>query len=1191
MAYSIFCGTKIKSQEEIPMGRKMKTMDGNNAAAYASYAFTDIAAIYPITPSSTMAEVTDKWAAAGQKNIFGNTVKVVEMQSEAGASGAVHGSLTAGALTTTYTASQGLLLMIPNMYKIAGEQLPCVFNVSARCIAAHALSIFGDHSDVMACRQTGFAMLASTNPQEAMDLGAVAHMSAIKGKVPFLHFFDGFRTSHEYQKVACWDYKDLAEMVDWDAINEFRSKALNPEHPAQRGTAQNGDVYFQAREACNSVYEAVPEVCQMYMDKVNAKIGTDYKLFNYHGAADAEQIIIAMGSVCDTIKETVDYLNANGGKVGMVTVRLYRPFSVKHLVEVIPSTVKKITVLDRTKEPGALGEPLFLDVVAALQEDGKFKDVPVYAGRYGLASKDTTPACIIAAFKNTEKKHFTIGINDDVTHLSLPLDENPDTTPAGTTSCKFWGLGADGTVGANKNSVKIIGDHTDKYVQAYFDYDSKKSGGLTCSHLRFGDSPITSTYLINKADFVACHKASYIRQYDMVSDIKPGGVFLLNCSWSGEELDKHLPGQVKKYIADNNIRFYTIDGVKIGKEIGLGNRINTVLQSAFFKLSAILPEEDAIKYMKDAATASYSKKGEAIVKMNHDAIDAGAQQVVKVDVPESWKNCEYEDISVKHDGEGELIDYVNNILVPINAFEGAKLPVSAFTKYQTGEVPLGSAAYEKRGIAIDVPTWNNETCIQCGQCSYVCPHACIRPVVLTEEELKNAPEGIKYAPAKQLDGLYYTMAISVLDCTGCGSCANICPGNIKNDTLVMNSLDSQYGEQKYFDYASALGEKQAVLDKFPMSKVKGSQFKLPYLEFSGACAGCGETPYAKLVTQLFGDRMFVANATGCSSIWGGSAPSTPYTSNADGEGPAWANSLFEDNAEFGLGMFIAQDTLRNQTIEKVKKIADENADVKSAFDKFIETKECGACNKVPTEELLKAVAAVNSQEAKDVLADKAYLSKKSCWIFGGDGWAYDIGFGGVDHALASGNDINILVFDTEVYSNTGGQASKATPTGAIAQFAAAGKEVKKKDLAAIAMSYGYIYVAQVAMGYNMQQCLDAMLEAESYNGPSIIIAYAPCINHGIKGGMKIAQTEEKKAVESGYWHCFRFDPRKTAEGKNPFTLDSKKPTLSYEDFLMGEVRYNSLARSNPERAKELFAHAVKNAEEKYAKLVKLAEAE
>ncbi len=1172
------------------MARKMKTMDGNNAAAYASYAFTDVAAIYPITPSSTMAEVTDKWAAAGQKNIFGRTVKVVEMQSEAGAAGAVHGSLTAGALTTTYTASQGLLLMIPNMYKIAGEQLPCVFNVSARAIASHALSIFGDHSDVMACRQTGFAMLASTNPQEAMDLGAVAHLSTIKSRIPFLHFFDGFRTSHEYQKVACWDYDELAKMVDWDAINDFRRGSLSPEHPAQRGTAQNGDVFFQARESCNKTYDAVPEVVEEYMNKVNAAIGSDYKLFNYYGAPDAEQVIVAMGSVCDTIEETVDYLNKNGQKVGLVKVRLYRPFSAKHLIDAIPDTVKKISVLDRTKEAGSIGEPLYLDVVAALQ-NSKFAGVDIYAGRYGLGSKDTTPACIIAVYKNTEKRRFTVGINDDLTNLSLPLDENPDTTPEGITSCKFWGLGADGTVGANKNSVKIIGDHTEMNVQAYFDYDSKKSGGLTCSHLRFGHPKITSTYLINKADFVACHKASYVRQYDMVQDVKPGGVFLLNCSWNVDELSEHLPGQVKKYIADNNIQFYTIDGVKIGKEIGLGNRINTVLQSAFFKLSGILPEADAIQYMKDAATASYSKKGDAVVKMNHDAIDAGAQQVVKVDVPEDWKNAEYEDLAIKHEGEGKLVDFVNDILVPINQFRGASLPVSAFEKYQRGEVPLGSAAFEKRGIAIDVPVWNNETCIQCGNCSYVCPHACIRPVVLTKEELDNAPEGIKYQNAMQLDGLYYAMAISVLDCTGCGSCANVCPVNNagkKDPALVMKPLDDNLDEQKGYDYLVTLAEKQEVLDKFKASTVKGSQFRMPYLEFSGACAGCGETPYAKLVTQLFGDRMYLANATGCSSIWGGSCPSTPYTTNSDGHGPAWANSLFEDNAEFGLGMYIAQNTLREANIARLEKIAAENADVKPAVDKFIETKNDGEANKVATDELLKAIANINSEEAKNVIADKEFLSKKSCWIFGGDGWAYDIGFGGVDHAIASGEDINILVFDTEVYSNTGGQSSKATPTGAIAQFAAAGKEVKKKDLAAIAMSYGYVYVAQVAQGADQNQLLKAMIEAESYNGPSIIIAYAPCINHGIKGGMTIAQTEEKKAVQAGYWHLFRYDPRLAMEGKNPFQLDSKAPTMDYEEFIMGEVRYNSLARSNPERAKELFAKAKKTAEEKYAHLVELA---
>ena len=1169
------------------MARKMKTMDGNNAAAYASYAFTDVAAIYPITPSSNMAEVTDKWSAAGQKNIFGRTVQVTEMQSEAGAAGTVHGSLTAGALTTTYTASQGLLLMIPNMYKIAGELLPCVFNVSARALASHALSIFGDHQDVMACRQTGFAMLASTNPQEAMDLGAVAHLTTIKARVPFLHFFDGFRTSHEYQKVACWDYADLAEMVDWDAISAFRRSSLNPEHPAQRGTAQNPDVFFQAKEAANKFYQAVPEICQSYMDKVNAKIGSDYKLFNYYGAADAESVIIAMGSACDTISETVDYMNANGEKVGLIKVRLYRPFSVSHFIDAIPSTVKKLVVLDRTKESGSVGEPLYLDVVAALA-GSKFASVPVYGGRYGLGSKDTTPAQIIAAFKNTEKKQFTIGIVDDVTNLSLELTENPDTTPAGITSCKFWGLGADGTVGANKNSVKIIGDHTDMNVQAYFDYDSKKSGGLTVSHLRFGNAKITSTYLINKADFVACHKASYIRQYDMVQDVKPGGVFLLNCSWNASELEEHLPGQVKKYIADNDIKFYTIDGVKIGKEIGLGNRINTVLQSAFFKLANIIPAEDAIKYMKEAATASYSKKGDAIVKMNHDAIDKGALEVVKVDVPESWKNAEAEDLGIKHEGEGKLIDYVNNILVPINGFRGAKLPVSAFEPYANGEVPLGSSAYEKRGIAIDVPVWNPEACLQCGLCSYVCPHACIRPVVLNEEEAANAPESTKTATLRQLDGYKFGITVSVMDCTGCGSCVNVCPEVKGVKALTMSGLETQLDAQSAFDFGETLAPKADVLDKFAISTVKGSQFRKPYLEFSGACAGCGETPYAKLITQLFGDRMYIANATGCSSIWGGSAPSTPYTADADGRGPAWANSLFEDNAEFGYGMFLGQKAIRNANLDRLSKIAEDEPSVKPAIDKFLDTKDCSACNRVATEELLKAISNLNSEEAKNVLADKEYLAKKSVWVFGGDGWAYDIGFGGVDHVLASGEDVNIMVFDTEVYSNTGGQSSKSTPTGAIAQFAAAGKAVKKKDLAAIAMSYGYVYVAQIAQGADYNQCLKAMLEAESYNGPSLIIAYAPCINHGIKGGMSIAQTEEKKAVQSGYWHLFRFDPRLALEGKNPFQLDSKEPTLSYEDFLMGEVRYNSLARSNPERAKELFAKACADAKAKYEHLVELA---
>ncbi|MBQ8002490.1 MAG: pyruvate:ferredoxin (flavodoxin) oxidoreductase [Clostridia bacterium] len=1169
------------------MARKMKTMDGNTAAAWASYAFTDVAAIYPITPSSNMAEVTDKWATEGKKNLFGNTVKIAEMQSEAGAAGAVHGSLTAGALTTTYTASQGLLLMIPNMYKIAGELLPSVINVSARALASHALSIFGDHQDIYACRQTGYAMLASTNPQEAMDLGAVAHLTTLEAKVPFLHFFDGFRTSHEYQKVAVWDNEDLREITPFDKIDEFRNKSLNPHHPAQRGTAQNSDVFFQAREASNKYYDAVPELCQKYMDKVNAKIGTDYKLFNYYGAQDAEVVLVAMGSVCDTISETVDYLNANGGKVGVIKVRLYRPFSAKHFAAAVPSTCKRLVVLDRTKEAGSVGEPLYLDVCASVMSEGV--KVDLYGGRYGLASKDTTPAQIIAAFKNTEKRRFTIGINDDVTYTSLDITENPDTTPAGITSCKFWGLGADGTVGANKNSVKIIGDHTDMNVQAYFDYDSKKSGGLTVSHLRFGNAKITSTYLINKADFVACHKASYIRKYDMVTDVKPGGVFLLNCPWmTQEELDKNIPGQVKRYIAENNVQFYVIDGIAIGKEIGLGNRINTVLQSAFFKLADIIPTEDAIRYMKDAATASYSKKGDAIVKMNHDAIDAGSEKVVKVEVPEYWKNAEDEVLTKKVEGSGRLIDYVNEILLPISEFAGGKLPVSAFEKYVNGEIPSGSAAYEKRGIAIDVPTWDKDKCVQCNMCSYVCPHAVIRPVALTDDEVKAAPEGIKYVGMKQLDGMNYAIAVSVMDCTGCGACASVCLGKC----LEMKPLDTQLSEQAYFDYAVTLPEKQEVIDKFKATTVKGSQFKQPYLEFSGACAGCGETPYAKLVTQIAGDRMYIANATGCSSIWGGSAPATPYTVNKVGEGPAWANSLFEDNAEYGYGMFLAQSTLRNQLIEKVEAVK-ENADdaAKAVIDKFLVTKNDGTANKVAAAELIEVLTKMNTPEAAEILKKKEYLNKKSVYIFGGDGWAYDIGFGGLDHVIASHQDVNIVVFDTEVYSNTGGQASKATPTGAIAQFAAAGKEVKKKDLAAIAMSYGYVYTAQVAMGANPAQCIKAFVEAESYDGPSLVIAYAPCINHGIKGGMTAAQAEEKRAVEAGYWHLFRYDPRLEVEGKNPFQLDSKEPKASYEEFIMNEVRYSSLARSNPERAKELFAFAEKTAKEKYAKLVKMASAE
>ena len=1170
------------------MGRKMKTMDGNHAAAHASYAFTDVAAIYPITPSSVMAEATDEWATQGRTNIFGQTVQVTEMQSEAGAAGTVHGSLAAGALTTTYTASQGLLLMIPNLYKIAGEQLPGVFNVSARALASHALSIFGDHSDVYACRQTGCAMLCESSVQEVMDLTPVAHLSAIKGKIPFINFFDGFRTSHEIQKIETWDYEDLKDMADMDAIDAFRKHALNPNHPCQRGSAQNPDIFFQAREACNPFYDAMPAIVQEYMDKVNEKIGTNYKLFNYHGAEDAEHVIIAMGSVCDTIDETVDYLLAAGRKVGVVKVRLYRPFCAEALINAIPESVKQITVLDRTKEPGALGEPLYLDVVASLKGT-KFDAVPVFTGRYGLGSKDTTPAQIVAVYDNTEKQKFTIGIVDDVTNLSLEVGAPLVTTPEGTINCKFWGLGADGTVGANKNSIKIIGDNTDMYAQAYFDYDSKKSGGVTMSHLRFGKSPIKSTYLIKQANFVACHNPSYINKYNMVQELVDGGTFLLNCPWDMEGIEKHLPGQVKAFIANHNIKFYVIDGIKIGKEIGLGGRINTVLQSAFFKLANIIPEEHAIELMKAAAKASYGKKGDKIVQMNYDAIDAGAKQVVEIEVPESWKDAEDEGLFTPEvkGGREDVVDFVKNIQAKVNAQEGNSLPVSAFTEYVDGTTPSGSSAYEKRGIAVDIPVWQPENCIQCNRCAYVCPHAVIRPVALTEEELAKAPEGIETIDMIGMPGMKFTMTVSAYDCTGCGSCANVCPGKKGEKALVMENMEANAGKQDYFDFGREIPVKPEVVAKFKETTVKGSQFKQPLLEFSGACAGCGETPYAKLITQLFGDRMYIANATGCSSIWGNSSPSTPYTVNEKGQGPAWSNSLFEDNAEFGYGMLLAQKALRNGLKAKVEKLVEsgDNEAVVAAGKEWLETFSCGATNGTATDNLVAALEACDCgcELRKEILQNKDFLAKKSQWIFGGDGWAYDIGFGGVDHVLASGQDINIMVFDTEVYSNTGGQSSKSTPTGAIAQFAAGGKEVKKKDMASIAMSYGYVYVAQIAMGADFNQTVKAIAEAEAYPGPSLIIAYAPCINHGIKKGMSKAQTEEELAVKSGYWHNFRFNPA----AENKFTLDSKAPTEDYKEFLNGEVRYNALARMNPERAEELFAKSEEAAKERYAYLNKL----
>ena len=1172
------------------MARKMKTMDGNQAAAHASYAYTEVAAIYPITPSSVMPEHVDEWATEGRKNIFGQTVQVTEMQSEAGAAGAVHGSLSAGALTTTFTASQGLLLMIPNLYKVAGEQLPGVFNVSARALASHALNIFGDHSDVYACRQTGAAMLCESSVQEVMDLTPVAHCAALKGKLPFINFFDGFRTSHEIQKIETWDYEDLKDLVDMDAIDAFRNHALNPNHPCQRGSAQNPDIFFQAREACNPYYDAMPAIVQEYMDKVNEKIGTDYKLFNYYGAADAEKVIIAMGSVCDTIEETIDYLTAAGEKVGVVKVRLYRPFCAQALIDAIPDTVKYINVLDRTKEPGAQGEPLFLDVVSALK-GSKFDAVPVNGGRYGLGSKDTTPAQIVAVFNNADKERFTIGINDDVTNLSLEVGAPLVTTPEGTINCKFWGLGADGTVGANKNSIKIIGDNTDMYAQAYFDYDSKKSGGVTMSHLRFGKKPIKSTYLIHKANFVACHNPSYVNKYNMVQELVDGGTFLLNCSWDMEGLEKHLPGQVKAFIADHNIKFYTIDGIKIGKEIGLGGRINTVLQSAFFKLASIIPEEEAIDLMKKAAKATYGRKGDKIVQMNYDAIDAGAKQVVEIEVPESWKSCEDEGLFTPEvkGGKDDVVAFVKNIQSKVNAQEGNTLPVSTFTDYADGSTPSGSAAYEKRGIAVDIPVWQSENCIQCNRCAYVCPHAVIRPVALTEEELAKAPEGTKAIDMIGMPGMKFTMTVSAYDCTGCGSCVNVCPGKKGEKALVMANMEENAAEQDIFDFGREIEVKPEVVAKFKPETVKGSQFKQPLLEFSGACAGCGETPYAKLITQLFGDRMYIANATGCSSIWGNSSPSTPYTVNSKGQGPAWSNSLFEDNAEFGYGMLLAQKAIRKRLKEEVETVAaseQASAEVKAACQEYLDTFTCGITNGDATDKLVAALDGCDCDTCKDIVKNKDFLGKKSQWIFGGDGWAYDIGFGGVDHVLASGEDINIMVFDTEVYSNTGGQSSKATKTGATAQFAAGGKETKKKDLASMAMSYGYVYVAQIAMGGDFNQTVKAIAEAEAYPGPSLIIAYAPCINHGIKKGMSKAQTEEKLAVDCGYWNNFRFNP--AAEKGSKFTLDSKQPKEEdYQAFLDGEVRYNALKRANPEKAARLFAKNEAEAMERYDYLSKL----
>ena len=1182
----------------ITMAREKQSMDGNTAAAHVAYAFTEVAGIYPITPSSPMADVVDQWSAAGRKNIFGNTVKVTEMQSEAGAAGTVHGSLAAGALTTTFTASQGLLLMIPNMYKIAAEQLPCVFDVSARTVATQSLNIFGDHSDVYACRQTGFAMLAETNPQEVMDLSPVAHLAAIDGKVPFINFFDGFRTSHEIQKIEKWDYEDLKEMCPMDKVEEFRAHALNPNKPAMRGSHENGDVFFQHREACNTVYDELPEVVEKYMKKVNEKLGTNYDLFNYYGAPDADRVIVAMGSINAVAEEVIDYLTAKGEKVGLVKVRLYRPWSSKALLKVLPKTAKKVAVLDRTKEPGSLGEPLYLDVATTLREAG-LNDITLVGGRYGLGSKDTPPSSVFAVYKELEKdepkNRFTIGIVDDVTNLSLPeVKPAPITSAPGTVECKFWGLGGDGTVGANKNSTKIIGDHTDKYIQAYFQYDSKKTGGITISHLRFGDNPIRSPYYINQADFVACHNPSYVvKGYKMVQDVKPGGIFMINCQWSDEELNQHMPAEAKQYIAKNNIQLYTINAIDKAIEIGMGKRTNTILQSAFFKLANVMPIDEAVEYMKAAAKKSYSKKGDAVVEMNYKAIDAGVDAVHKVEVPADWATAVDDKKPVERTGRPATVKMVNELLDPIGKMDGDSLPVSAFKDIADGQFETGASAYEKRGTAVMVPEWDPASCVQCNSCAFVCSHATIRPFILDAKEQAEAPSQIKLADSKHATDttMKYTMSVSPLDCMGCGECVTVCPK--AGEALKMVPQESQAEEQPVFDYLVANVGKKDIKPALVNTPI-GSQYNQPLLEFSGSCAGCAETSYARLITQLFGEQMYISNATGCSSIWGGPAATSPYTVNKDTlKGPAWANSLFEDNAEHGFGMYLGQKVLRDQAIAKIEEMAasDKATDsFKAAAAKYLETKNDTKANTPATEALiaeLEKAAADGCPTAPEVLAKKDYLAKKSVWIFGGDGWAYDIGFGGLDHVLASGENVNVMVFDTEMYSNTGGQASKASNIGEVCQFAAAGKEIGKKSLAEIAMSYGYVYVAQVAMGADYNQCLKAFQEAESYNGPSIIIAYAPCINHGIKKGMSKAQTEEKLAVESGYWNNFRFDPRKAAEGKNPFSLDSKAPTSDYKDFLMGEVRYASLAKANPSRAEKLFGKSESEAVAKYAYLQKL----